>query len=95
MILSCWYSLKAGFAVASKESALEFEIRDIQLVLLLLALVSVFERTWMVWGVFVGAVVPQPGQHYDKVREAMGPHTFLPSRMLLAGGDRGIHAPCI
>ena len=67
-----------------------FEMRSI--VLLVLALVSVFERTWMVWRVLAGAVVPQSGQHFDMVREAMRAHTFLPSVMLLAGGERGVCA---
>ena len=49
----------------------------------------------MVGGAFVDAVVPQPGQHYNMVREARRSHTFLPSRTLLSGGDRGIHTPCI
>ena len=77
------------FAVALKEAALGFEMRDVQL-LVLLALVSVFERMWMVYGGFAGAVVPQSGQHYDMVREAMRAHTFLPSEILLAGGERGV-----
>ncbi len=74
--------------VAWEEAALGFEMRDVQR-LVLLALVSVFERMWMVCGGFAGAVVPQSGQRYDMVREAMRAHTFLPSGMLLAGGERG------
>ena len=46
----------------------------------------------MVWRVLAGAVVPQSGQHFDMVREAMRAHTFLPSVMLLAGGERGVCA---
>ena len=37
----------------------------------------------------MGAVVPQSGQRYDIVREAVKTHTFLPSGMVLAGGKRG------
>ena len=48
--------MKARFAVALKAAALGFE-KDVQL-LVLLALVSVFERTWMLFGGFAGAVVP-------------------------------------
>ena len=43
----------------------------------------------MVCGWFAGAVQPQSGQRYDMVREAMRAHTFLPSGILLAGGERG------
>ena len=71
-----------------KEVVPEFEKkRDVQLVLLVL--VSVFERIWMVYGRVAGAVVPRTGQRYDMVREAVRAHTFLPSGMLLAGGERG------
>lgn len=64
-------------------------MRDIQ-ILVLFALVSVFERIWMVYGRFAGVVVPQRGQRYDVVREAMRAHTFLPSEMLLAGKEGGV-----
>jgi len=74
--------------VSSKKAVLGFEKRDVQL-LVLLALVSVFEKTSTVCGGFAGAVVPQSGQRYDMVREAMKAHTFLPSGMLLAGEERG------
>lgn len=73
---------------ARKEAALGFEMRDVQL-LVLLALVSVSERMWMVCGGFAGAVVPQRGQRYEMVREAIRPHTFLSSGMLLGGGEGG------
>ena len=44
----------------------------------------------MVCGGFAGVVVPQPGQCYDMIKEAMRAHTFLPSGMLLAGGEGGV-----
>ena len=43
----------------------------------------------MVYRGFAGAMVPQTGQRYDIVREAVKAHTFLPSGILLAGGERG------
>ena len=55
-MFSCRDSSKARFAVASKEAALGFE-EDVQL-LVLLALVSVFERTWILYREFAGAAVP-------------------------------------
>lgn len=73
--------------VASKETALEFEKREVQL-LLLLALVSVFERTYTACRGFVGAAAFKSDQRYDVLREAMRTHTF-PSGLLLAGGERG------
>ena len=72
--------------VAWKEAALGFEMRDVWL-LVLLALVSVSEKTSTVFGRFADSVVPQSGQRYNIVRKAMSAHTFLPSGMLLAGGD--------
>ena len=86
-MFSCRDSSKARFAVASKEAALGFE-KDVQL-LVLLALVSVFEWMWMVGGGFAGAVVSQSGQRYDMIREAMRARTFLLSGLLLGGGERG------
>jgi hypothetical protein len=71
-------------------AALGFEMRDVQL-LVLLAFVFVFGWAWMVCGGFAGAVVPQSGQRYDMVREAMRAHTFLPPGMSLAGGERCLH----
>jgi hypothetical protein len=46
VVFSCRYSSKASYAVASKDAALDFEKRDVQLLVLLalLALVFVFER---------------------------------------------------
>ena len=54
--------------VASKEAGLGFEERDIQL-LVLLAFVSVFERTRMVLEEFEDSVVPGPGQRCDNGNE--------------------------
>ena len=88
MIFSCRYSSKARYVVASKDAALDFEKRDGQL-LVLLALVSVFERKETICEGLADSVLPQLGQRYEMVREAMRVHTFLPSRMLLAGGERG------
>jgi len=82
------------FVVASKEAVLGFEKSDIRL-LVLLVLVSVFEKTSMVCGGFAGAVVSPAGQHDDMVREAKRAHTFLLSGILLAGGDRGACTPWI
>lgn len=81
-------SLGVGSAVAWKEAALGVAMRNI--LLLVLALVSVFEKKWMVWGVFAAAVVPQSVRRYDTVTEPTKAHTFLPSGMLVAGGDIGI-----
>lgn len=69
MAFSCQYGSKARFAAAWKETALGFEMSDVQLPVLL-ALASVFERTQVVCGVFASAVVPQSGQRYNMVREA-------------------------
>ena len=76
--------------VAWKEAVLAVEKRDARL-LVPLALVSVFERTWIVCGGFADAVVPQSGQRYERVREARRVPTSPPSGMLLAGGEGG---PC-
>ena len=80
--------------VAWREAALGFE-KDAQL-LVLLALVFVFERTRMVfertWMVVEGledSVVPGPGQRCDMARGAKKTHTFLFSGLLLDGGERG------
>ncbi len=85
------------FVVASKEAVLGFEKSDIRLLVLLvlLVLVSVFEKRSMVCGGFAGAVVSPAGQHDDMVREAKRAHTFLLSGILLAGGDRGACTPWI
>ena len=80
--------------VASKEAVLGFEKSDIRL-LILLILVSVFERRSTVCGGFAGAVVSPAGQHDDMVREAKRAHTFLLSLILLAGGDRSACTPWI
>ena len=71
----------------SKATVLGFEKRDVQ-PLVLLALVSVFEKMRMIYRRLADAVLPQSGQHYDIGREAVRAHTFLPSEMLLAGGER-------
>ena len=76
--------------VAWKKAALGFEMRDAQL-LVLLALISVFEKTLGVCVGFAGAVVHQSGQRYNILGEAMSAHTLLPFGMLLAGGNRGVH----
>lgn len=69
-----------------KEVAFELKMKDVQL--LVFALVFVFERMRMVYGEFVNAVVSQSSQRYDMIKEAMKAHTFLPSEMLLAGGEK-------
>jgi len=75
--------------VSSKEAGLGFEEKDVQL-LVLLALVSVFERTRMVLEGSADSVVPGPGQGCGMARGAMKAHTFLVLRMLLAGGEGGV-----
>lgn len=65
------------FAVVSKTAASGFEVRDIQLPVLL-ALDSVSEKTRMVSGEFVSAVVPQRGQCYDMIREEMRDILYCP-----------------
>lgn len=84
MIFSCRYSWKARYAVASKDAALDFGKRDVQL--LVLVLVCVFEKTSMICERFARAVVSPAGQHDDK--EAKRAHTLLLSGMLLAEGEK-------
>ena len=80
--------------VCRKVAGLEFEEKGVQLLLLLLplllflAFVSVFERTWMVWQGLDDPDVPRPDQRYE-IAKAIKTHTFLPSGMLLAGGEGG------
>jgi len=81
--------LKTRSVVSSKEAGLEFKKKDFQL-LVLLALVSVFERTRMVLKVSANSVVPVLGQGCSMAREVMKAHTFLLSRMLLAEGEGGV-----
>ena len=81
-------SLEVRLIIISKEAGLGFEEKDIQL-LVPLAFVSVFERTWIVCGGFAGAVAPQSGQRYNMVREAMQVYIFLLSGILFAGEERG------
>lgn len=86
--------MKAWFVVASKEAGLGLEESDVRR-LALLALVSVFERTWTGCGGFAGAVMPGSGQRYDMIRGAMKAHTFLPLGTLLVGGDGSVCTPQI
>jgi len=81
--------LEARSVVSSKEAGLEFEEKDFQL-LVLLALVSVFERTRMVLEVSADSVVPVLGQGCSMARGVMKAHTFLLSRMLLAEEEGGV-----
>ena len=76
------------FAVASKAAALGFGKRDVQL-LLFLAPVSVFERTWVLLKGLEDSAVPRLSQRSNMVIEVIKIHTFLPSGMLLAGGEGG------
>lgn len=67
--------------VASKEAGLGSEEKGVQL-LVLLAFVSVSEKTLIVLDGSEDCVVPGPGQRCNIARGAMKTHTFLPSRLL-------------
>lgn len=76
------------FVVASKEAVLGFEKSDIRL-LVLLAFVSVFERTGMALEGSEDSVVTGLGQRCIMARGAMKARTFLLSGLLLVGGEKG------
>lgn len=67
--------------VASKQADLGSEEKGVQL-LVLLAFVSVSEKTRIVLDGSEDCIVPGPGQRCNMARGAMKTHTFLPSRLL-------------
>ena len=75
--------------VSLKKIDLKFKKKDFQL-LVLLALVFIFERTQMILKVSANSVVSVLGQSCSMTREVMKTHTFLLSRMLLAEEERDV-----
>lgn len=86
MIFSCRYSSKARYAVASKDAALDFEKRDVQL--LVLVLVCVFEKTSMICERFARAVVSPAGQHDDMIKKPRGQILFCSRGCCLLKGKK-------
>ena len=85
------YNSKARFAVASKEAGLGFGERDIQL----LTFVSVFGKAQWACGGRVDAVMPWFGQRYGIAGGVVEELAFLPTRILLVGGEGSVCVPRI
>jgi len=78
--------LEERSVVASKETGLGSEEKDVQL-LVLLAFVSVSEKTRIVLEGSENPVVPGPGQRCNIARGAIKTQTFLPSGLLFVAGE--------